>query len=175
MHAIAEEAHSKENSIGHVSNGAGSRKNLRRRNSRVSNSGDEKSKNPSIGKDKPIFYNGPKISINTSSNEDLNVKEFTLSLKKPLVLENLEINNENASHTFNLNSSKHKKLMQLPIITHTCPTPVHTPSTSSRNSPLFSNYKFLYGSKYFFKDRNMIRYYRKYSLDSANDRIKVFF
>ena len=33
---------------------------------------------------------------------------------------------------------------KLPIITHTCPTPNHTPSNSSRNLPFFSNYELEY-------------------------------
>ena len=83
--------------------------------------------------------------------------------------------------------------MQLPVITHTHPTPQHSPFNSTRASPLFANYGFLYDTKYLVSEQQQeqspvgFRHPRKFSLDSAarfrrklnlkvvNQSINIFF
>ena len=65
--------------------------------------------------------------------------------------------------------------MKLPIITHTCPTPNHTPSNSSRNLPLFSNYELEFDMKLSRTnpERLLGKYERRFSLDSSRDMLKL--
>jgi hypothetical protein len=80
----------------------------------------------------------------------------------------------NTNKTSNINRSK--RFAQLPIITHTCPTPVHTPMGSMRGPPFGANYR--YDTKYLHASKSgashLIRFPRKFSLDSTNDRFQVF-
>lgn len=64
------------------------------------------------------------------------------------------------------NGSSKVKFEQLPIITHTCPTPVHSPSVSSKNSPMFMKHRFLF-DPIRIDERTSTHNTRKYSLDSS--------
>ncbi|CAF0940376.1 unnamed protein product, partial [Brachionus calyciflorus] len=131
MQAIAEE-HSRESG----------QSNLSRRNSRKKS---RKSSNCSIDANLVKNLEPPEINVNDTSKEEVKIVENTC-LKR----ENL---------TLDLNQ-KNKKLIHLPIITHTCPTPNYSPSNSTRNSPLL-------------KSLPILKTTRKLSLDSAYDRLKL--
>lgn len=122
------------------------------------------SKNVAVDKNNNhLAFNVPKISIHPIEKRSVGSAfegHFTLSRTQ----------NEN----FEKENLKKKQQINLPIITHTCPTPIHTPTTSTRNSMSFINRKLFYDPKYV-----DLRNGRKFSLDSSKDRalalVKEFF